>query len=256
MTVRTITTPAGLRFLQSDLITIPHGMFARHGGNSLPPFDSLNISHGLGDTLEQVLANRQLIKLELRANRLLFSRQEHGDRIYAAPSLSADTEVEGYDALITDQEGIGLLIQQADCQAVLIHDPKTSAIGAVHCGWRGSVVNIIGATIARMRDQFGSNPASLKVAISPSLGPCCAEFINYRQEIPEHLHRFQTRPNYFDFWNISVHQLTNAGVREDNIDLSRICTVCDRNYFSYRRMKKEGEPSTGRNGSAICLPEN
>jgi len=53
----------------------------------------------------------------------------------------------------------------------------------------------------------GAPGTGISAAISPSLGPCCAEFINHRQELPASFLAFQTRANYFDFWQISRTQL-------------------------------------------------
>ena len=111
------------------------------------------------------------------------------------------------------------MIQQADCQAVLLHDPHRRAIAAVHCGWRGSVVGIIGKTIAAMQRYYRSIPADLTAFIGPSLGPCCGEFINYPDELPRWMHQYQVRPSYFDFWEISRQQLLGAG--EDKLNTIR-----------------------------------
>ena len=107
----------------------------------------------------------------------------------------------------------------------------------VHCGWRGSVQNIIGSTINKMTDRFATVPSRLVAVISPSLGSCCAEFIHYEKELPLPFWNFQVKPNYFDFKAISKYQLTEAGVRPDRISIMDICTVCNPNWFSYRREK-------------------
>jgi hypothetical protein len=104
-----------------------------------------------------------------------------------------------------------------------------------------------------MKLEFGSNPATLQCAISPSLGPCCSEFINYKKELPKSLHNYQVRPQYFDFWKISREQLKESGVQDHLIDTVGQCTVCNTDFFSYRRAVKQNEPVTGRNGSAIAL---
>lgn len=247
-------TPLSCRYHRSKLLTLPHGMFNRLDGSSLPPFSSFNVSYGVGDDPATVDANRQRLKKTLAVLFLVSAQQMHGNRIYCAADISADTEVAGYDALITNQPGVGLLIQQADCQAVLMHDPDKKVIAAVHCGWRGSAVNIIGLTIAEMQRRYRTDPAALRVAVSPSLGPCCAEFINYRKELPRQLQQFRESGNHFNFWDISASQLIAAGVKAKRIDIARICTACDHDYFSYRRAKKRREATTGRNGSAICLP--
>jgi len=240
-------------WLQNQLLLTPHGMFTRKNGTSPLPFSSLNLSLGVGDTSENVAINRQQIKKALDIDILVTSQQVHSNKVFCSDAISEDTEVHGYDALVTGIPGTGLLIQQADCQAILLHDPFKGAIGAIHCGWRGSVLNIIRATVNRMSMEYGSDPVSMRAVISPSLGPCCSEFKNFRKEIPEYLHDYQVKPGYFNFWKMSKDQLMAAGMQEKYIDTVSICTVCNRDFFSYRRAKKQGRQATGRHGSAICL---
>ena len=242
--------------LQSDLLTIPHGMFDRNNGASLPPFDSLNVSYSVSDNTIAVTANRQRIKKVFNISFLLSARQIHSSKIFNARIVEKDNEVDGFDALITNQKNVGLLIQQADCQAILMHDPIRNAIAAIHCGWRGSVANIINTTVLEMHEQYKTDPSHLNVVISPSLGPCCAEFINYTSELSVRFHPFQEKTNHFNFWDISVMQLEEAGVKPTHIDVTGICTCCNSNYFSYRRTRKNGRQETGRNCSLICLPQN
>ncbi len=222
---------------------------SRHGGVSPPPFASLNVSFGVGDIADRVEANRLLVKESLGLNRLISARQVHGDGILAigAPPVK-DQEYDGYDALITNQPGVGLMIQQADCQAVVLYDPVAHVVANVHAGWRGSAANIVARTIERMRADFGTDSSRVMAAISPSLGPCCAQFVNYPAELPPEFHPFQVRPGYFDFWAITRWQLQDAGVRSTNIRTTGICTRCDPNYFSYRR-----EGQTGRVATVVAL---
>lgn len=246
-----------MEFLTSDLISIPHGMLNRNDGSGMEPFSSLNVSYGVGDNPQHVEANRQRVKETLRITSLLTAKQVHGNKVYSTASkVESDTEVDGFDAIITDQTGVGLLIQQADCQAILVHDPANNVIAAIHCGWRGSVANIIKATIVKMQEKYQTVPENLLAAISPSLGPCCAEFINHDNELPKSFHRFQEKPNHFNFWNISAMQLEEAGVLSSHIDVKGICTCCNPDYFSYRRSTKKGQIATGRNCSLISLPRN
>ena len=228
---------------------IVHGFYSRQGGHSSPPFDSLNVGLHVGDDPRQVMKNRAAIKNDLRQSRLVSARQIHGDRIFHLEVLPhSDLEIEGHDALISNTPGALLMIQQADCQAVFLHDPRQMAIGLVHVGWRGSVANILTKTVAAMGQAFGSQAADLQAAISPSLGPCCAEFTNFAQELPADFHAYQTRPNHFDFWAISQDQLRQAGVKPERISVAGICTRCNENFFSYRRAA-----TTGRFASVIGL---
>lgn len=238
------------------LAGLPHGMFSHCGGVSRPPFASLNLSYGVGDSPEKVAVNRQRLKRCLGITQLASAVQVHGDRVLTAEDVGQDIEYEGADALVTNQRGVGLLIQQADCQAVLLHDPVREVVAAAHNGWKGSVLNIIAATVRLMRERYGSDPADLRAVISPSLGPCCAEFVNWRQELPASIRRHQIRENHFDFWAVSQEQLLAAGLRAAQIETAGLCTVCDQDFFSYRRaVREQGRAGrTGRCGSVIALP--
>jgi len=233
---------------------ISYRFFTRHGGVSSGAFESLNISFGTGDSADNIEQNRSYIKQEMGIKRLISGVQVHDSRVYVDDDYDThDIEVSGCDGLITNNPGTGLMIQQADCQAVLFCDEEHQAIGAAHCGWRGSVANIIAAVVSQMMRHYGTSPSGLQAYISPSLGPCCAEFINYRLELPESFHRFQVKEHYFDFWRISASQLIEAGIRPDAIQLTDICTSCSPDYFSYRRAVRTGNRVCGRQASVICL---
>ncbi|MBW2328059.1 MAG: peptidoglycan editing factor PgeF [Deltaproteobacteria bacterium] len=242
-----------MRWYSSDLLAIPHAMLCRCGGVSSNSFASLNLSFGVGDNSENVEVNRQRLKQCQGIHSLVSAVQVHGDQVIIAEDIKQDTEFEKADSLITSEPGIGLLIQQADCQAILLHDPVQKVIAAVHNGWRGSTLNIMAKTVAAMHDYYGVNPDTLKAVISPSLGPCCAEFINFQQELPKSFHTRQVTPCHFDFWAISRDQLMEAGLKDTNIETAGICTVCNKDFFSYRRAVREGIGITGRNGSVIAL---
>ena len=235
--------------------TLLHGFFNRHGGTSIYPYDTNNVSFGVGDTNSNVMSNREVVKKSLGIQHLLSAHQVHGEKVYSTNGISIeqDVEIDGYDALVTNQRGVGLMVQQADCQAVLFHDPAKEVIAAAHCGWRGSVVEILQKTVAVMVEDFGCTPVDIIAAVSPSLGPCCAEFINYKDELPEEFHEFQVQEKYFDFWRISRMQLMDAGLRDEAVHTMNICTSCSSDYFSYRRSRREGMENTGRNCSLIAL---
>jgi len=236
---------------------IDHRIFTRNSGYSQPPFASLNVSFGIGDTPKNVSENRGIISCFMGAGRLVFARQVHGREIAV---LSRDSEKRGIttigraftaDAMVTDIFERNLVIQVADCQAVLLYEPIRRVIANVHCGWRGSVQNIIGRTVDVMEQHFGCRPGRIRAGIGPSLGPCCAEFINYSKEIPMEFWRYKGLNEHFDFWSLSRDQLKRAGVAEINIEFGGICTRCHTdNFFSYR-----AERITGRFAVVIGLTE-
>jgi YfiH family protein len=229
--------------------SLVHGIFTRRGGVSPAPYDSLNVGYGLDDDEDNVRQNRDRIKAILNIRVLVSCRQVHSDRVAViAEKPATDIVVNGHDALITDRTGIGLMIQHADCQAILLHDPIKRVVGIIHAGWRGSIANIAPKTVQAMQKSYGCDPADLRAAISPSLGPCCAEFVNYQQELPAAFYRYQIRPHYFDFWAISRDQLHRAGVRTGNIAVANQCTVCNPDFFSFRR-----DRITGRCASVVGI---
>lgn len=254
MSRSTVGTAKIQRFAGFESRLCRYGLFDRHGGVSLPPFASLNVGFSIGDSRAAVLANRRRVQERMGVRWLASGRQVHGDDIYLLEhELEADLEVDGFDAMITRQRDVGLVIQHADCQAVLLYDPGQEAIGAVHSGWRGSVANLLEKTIAAMTREFGTDPKQVQAVISPSLGPCCAEFVNYRQELPLAFQQFMDDNRHFNFWQISQQQLLNCGLQENSITLPTICTSCSDDYFSYRRACRTADGTTGRNCSVIAM---
>jgi copper oxidase (laccase) domain-containing protein len=123
----------------------------------------------------------------------------------------------------------------------MLYDPVRAVIANIHSGWRGSIADIIGRTVAVMQQRFGCRPAEIVAGIGPSLGPCCAEFVNYRKEIPATLWSYQVSPNHFDFWALSRDQLVRAGLRPGHIETGGICTRCHSDlFFSYRAAQQTG----------------
>jgi YfiH family protein len=224
-----------------------HGVFTRIGGLSDPPYDSLNTSYTVGDPAENVTKNLSKIKKAVEAEHLIFMDQVHGDSVFVVGRghLDSQGKIPSADAMITDMSRVALMIKQADCQGVIIFDPERSVVAGVHCGWKGNVRNILGRVVGRMKHEFECRPSDLVAAIGPSLGPCCAEFVTHEEIFPENFRPFMVRENYFDLWAVSCRQLMEAGLREENIEVSGICTRCRTDlFYSYRAEGKTGRFAT------------
>jgi hypothetical protein len=231
-----------------EFAEVGHAVFTRRDGYSRGPYRSLNTSFGVGDAPARVARNREAIRNSLAAPHLAFARQIHGTEV-AIVSQSTDGRAPEADALITATAGRYLAIQVADCQAVVVYDPVRRVVGNIHSGWRGSVGNVIGRALREMTAAFGTNSRDIVAGIGPSLGPCCAEFVNYRREIPQSLWPYRTGGERFDFWSISRDQLRAAGVPAEHIATSALCTRCHtERFFSFR-----GEGTTGRFAAVIGL---
>jgi YfiH family protein len=237
--------------LLAEMPGVVHGFFTRQGGVSSGVYGSLNVSPAVGDRPELVAENLRLMQQALGLKVLAGAVQVHGGHaaVITSAAQAQGVDLPEVDILITTVPGLGLLIKQADCQAVMLYDPVNRVIANVHCGWRGQVQNVLGETVSLLQNRFGSRPRNLCAAVGPSLGPCCAEFRNFRQELPDTLWGYQVRPTYFDLWRLSQDQLVAAGLQPNHLDLARLCTRCGASdFFSYRR-----DQATGRQGAVIAL---
>ena len=235
----------------SQFEELSHEVFSRQGGVSEPPYDALNVGNGTGDTPENVQLNLQIIMGIMGTRNLRSMNQRHGKDILhlsdAKSPPSPDT-LTG-DAIITDLRDVGIMVKAADCQAIILFDPIKKVISNIHCGWRGNTLNIATHVVSRMTSDFHCRPSHILAAIGPSLGPCCSEFITYKEIFPRSFERFMVRKNYFDLWRLTQWQLQEAGLKKDNIEVAGICTRCRTDlFYSYR-----AEKNTGRFATVVML---
>ena len=241
-----------LEWLEFDLLEpfphVVHGVFERHGGVSAGNYSSLNVSNDVGDHPDSVKVNRQRICQALDTEHIVFPHQDHGSDVVRITAKNF-AKTHQADALFTTEKNIGIGISHADCQAAIFFDPVHDAIAVAHAGWRGSVQNVYAKLVDALVKEIGTHPKDLIVCISPSLGPCHAEFKNYKEELPENFWPFQKKPHYFDFWAISRMQLAACGILDENVEMAAICNFCTpKDYYSHRR-----EAKTGRNATAVVL---
>ena len=115
-----------------------------------------DVSLSLGDAAEPTVRDEalRLVADESGATPVLM-HQVHG----AAVEL---VEVPGAaptcDALVTSQPGVALLARAADCVPVLLADPATGWIAAVHSGRPGLAAGVVPSAIATLREH-GAEPS-------------------------------------------------------------------------------------------------
>jgi len=236
----------GGHFVFRDLCRFPgliQRVFSRHGGVSRAPYESLNTSYSVGDLEADVSRNLSLIRRNAGAGRLVFMNQAHGGTIctVGAGDDASGAEPPEADALITSVPGTAIMAKLADCQGIILYDPRMAVAAVVHCGWRGQVIDLAGLVVARMTEEYGCDPGDINAAVSPSLGPCCAEFIGYEEIFPGYFKEFYVGGDHFDLWELSRFQLERAGVPAGNISVAGLCTKCRTDlFFSYRAEKTTG----------------
>jgi YfiH family protein len=79
------------------------------------------------------------------------------------------------DVLVSDDPDVAVAVRAADCVPILIADPATGAVAAVHAGWRGTAAHAAKSALDALAREFGSQPRDLVAAIGPSIGACCYE---------------------------------------------------------------------------------
>jgi len=164
--------------------------------------------------------------------------------------------VPNVDGLITDRQGVPIVLMSADCPLVCAYDPLRPAIGAVHASWKGTVAGAAGHMIRQMQRAFGSRPERLLAAIAPSAGPCCYEvgpevrrLSRTRLDDADECFRERGGRLYFDLCEANRRQLIAAGVRAEAIETAGLCSICDDRFWSHRR---DG-PDAGRFALFVAL---
>ena len=153
--------------------------------------------------------------------------QTHGVGVAIVNQGGKGKVIPAVDALITREKNLSLVIRVADCGPVWIHCEKTGAIGLVHSGRKGTEAGVVGATIRRMREEFGSEPSSMLALLGPCIRPPHYD-VNFAGEILRQLEREK------------VGKVVDSG----------LCTASEPNrFFSYRREKGK----TGRHYAILCL---
>jgi purine-nucleoside/S-methyl-5'-thioadenosine phosphorylase / adenosine deaminase len=157
------------------------------------------------------------------------------------------------DALISNQPGLTLSVRTADCLPILMADTRNRAVAAVHAGWRGTLLEIVPKTIEAMKDQFGTRPDDLVIAIGPGIGPCCFDVgpevaSQFSPLFPERSDL--DRRTKIDLVETNLRLLGRNDGRMRQIATSGLCTCCRADLFhSYRRDRD----AAGRMVSAIRL---
>ena len=157
----------GAAYLTAPNIPARHAFSTRLGGVSTGVLESLNLSVRRGDTPENVRENWRRLGAAagLDLTRAVYAKQVHSADVRIAHAADAQPpELEPRftcDGFVTNEPDVPLAVFMADCLPALLHDPAAGVIGAVHCGWRGSVADILGAAVAQMC-ALGGRPGAAR----------------------------------------------------------------------------------------------
>lgn len=246
-----------LEYLTAEGIRVPHCFTTRFGGVSQGHLASLNIGYHRGDEAANVEKNYAILAeaIGFSTEKMVLSNQIHSDIVRCvglADARGADHRLyPEADALITNTPGVALVVFTADCTPILLHDPVTGAVGAVHAGWRGTAAGIAEKTVCAMQRHFGCDPGDIRAAIGPNIAQCCFET---DAEVPEAMVKclgdeakksILPRGNkfYVNLKEINANLLRRAGVTR--IELSTDCTACQPDRFWSHRVTGGNRGSQG-----------
>lgn len=234
--------------LLSDIDCINHGFSTRIGGVSKGIYADMSVGLLIGDEKENVYKNYELLgdAIGFEWERLSSPHQVHDtfirrvDEADAGSGIVKPLRAEGVDGQITDTPRLPLIVYGADCVPMLFADPVKRVIGTAHGGWRGTVNGIASRMIGMFKDEFGSEPNDIYVAIGPSAGKCCyevdekvaSEFLKIDESLAESK---GTGKYMVDLWETNKLLLKKEGVLEDHISVTEICTICNSDIFHSHR---------------------
>jgi YfiH family protein len=235
--------------LRSDLLSgagFAHGFSLRGGGVSRPPFDSLNLGRSVGDDAASVAENHLRLARQVgyAPERLFELSQVHGRQVrrVGVHELPEQVRREEGDALCTRERGLAVGVRAADCLPLLLADPETRAVAAVHAGWRGTVANVVPAAVQALIELTSAPAHRLLAAVFPHIRACCFEVgdevalqLTASSDAAQVVRRDQLRP-HVDLAAVVRAQLLALGISATCIDDVAGCTRCEpERFFSFRR---------------------
>lgn len=224
-----------------------HGFSTRHGGVSQGYLASMSFSYNK-ESEEIVDENfRRFCGANgLPFDSLVLTHQTHTANVAAVDegycNQGRHRRLRDTDGLVTATPGLGLICFTADCVPLLLADPETGVVAAVHAGWRGTVNSIAAEAVKKMA-ALGAKPENILVAIGPSIGPCCFEVGPEVQK--EFTDRFGKKipivpsaregHTMVDLWKANSLVLEECGVAAEHIFTAGVCTFCNHDdYYSHR----------------------
>ena len=193
--------------------------------------------------------------------------QVHGNRaVTIRRGQPVPVERPEADILVSDHPDVAIAVRAADCVPLLLADSRTGAVAAVHAGWRGTAASAARVAVETLGREFGVDPAEVTAAIGPSIGACCYEVgtdlvdafaaAGHGRDLidrwflarpPEHGSRELPRLR-LDVAGANRDQLILAGVPEENIHTSGLCTAMHLDVLTSFRAEKD---RAGRLGGVI-----
>lgn len=239
----------------------------RLGGVSTGDQSSMSFGLSLGDKRENVLENYRIFceAIGVDCKKVVLAHQTHTANIKKVTKedigkgIFKERNYNDIDGLVTNEPGIVLVTQYADCTPLLFFDPVERIAATSHGGWRGTVGEIALKTVEIMVKDYGSNPKDIICAIGPNISKCCYEVddpvieeINKLTYLDKSLCYYAKGGGKYmlDLKETNRQILLHAGIKEENIDVADLCTCCNSDVFHSHRATKG---KRGTLAAMICI---
>ncbi|HTF81036.1 MAG TPA: peptidoglycan editing factor PgeF [Cytophagales bacterium] len=241
---------------------INHFVTTRDVGNKASAMGGFNLSFKVNDDPEQVQENRNVLakNLGIATECLFIPDQTHSSHVRIINSVQDQQSLADTDALITSRKGLCIAVLAADCVPILIYDYKNQVAAAIHAGWKGTIGHIVEKTVQTMHDKLGAEPINMIACIGPSI---CEKVYEVGNEVADAFNGFgheaqskivlphvNAQKKFLNLQYANKYELMKLGIKEDNIEVSTLCTFTNNHLFYSARFFKN---NCGRFASGIIL---
>lgn len=234
---------------------VKHAFSTRFGGVSTGDCSTMSFGFSLGDKPENVLENYRIFceAFGTDCKNAVLSQQTHTANLRivtkedSGKGIFLERDYSDIDGLVTNERGLVLVTQYADCTPLAFYDPVKRVVATSHAGWRGTVQEIAAKTIALMRDRFGSDPADMLCGIGPNIGKCCYEVDDPVINEVNKLSYLELDSCYtpkgggkymLNLREVNRQIMVHGGINPQNIDVADLCTCCHSDVFHSHRATK------------------
>lgn len=226
---------------------VTHGFTTRMGGVSKGDCSTMNISTTRGDAPEAIEENRKRLAraLGVKVEDFTYTHQTHTTNVAVVREEDRGKRFMETDGMVTNVPEICLVTFYADCVPLYFVDPVHKAIGLSHSGWRGTVGRMGQVTLEKMKEVYGTRPEDIYAAIGPSICQDCYEVSgdvieefqkSFSKSVwPQLFYKKENGKYQLNLWKANQLVLTEAGVTEQKIAVTNLCTHCNPEIlFSHR----------------------
>lgn len=247
---------------------VRHIFSTRLGGVSTGERGSMNLCFRNGDSRENVEENyrRLCAAAGIEVSHLVLSRQMHNSNVLAVTKADCGTgyskpEFDDIDGLVTNEPGVALVTQYADCVPLLFYDPFARVCANSHSGWRGTALKIGAVTVEKMVRDFGCKAENIIAAVGPCICKNCYEVdiavytafkdagfsAGFLKEV--FVQKADGVHFLLDLSEANRLILCDAGIKPENIDVARLCTAENSKFLHSHRA------TAGKRGNLAAIIE-